>query len=105
MTARRRAQPVTSTPTTVLRWRMLIHAGLLLIFALFLLVAVLNDDAFQLAVAMFGILAALGGAADALYGHRYEASLLRRIASEAYRAQYAEAELARWKRLYAEQVR
>lgn len=103
MTARRRSTPPPAPPSTVLRWRLLLQTGLLLVFGAFLAVASVAGSGFEIAVAIFGILAAIGGAIDAVQGHRQETSLLRRIAHEAYRASYAEAELARVRRLRTNQ--
>jgi hypothetical protein len=96
---RRREDFVNAPPSTVLRWRLILQAALAFIFGVFLAVAWRHRGPLDIVVGFFGLLTAVGGAADAIWGHRYETSLLRKINSESYRAQYAEAELARIRRL------
>lgn len=103
MTARRRrgTDPLaaTSGPSTVLRWRLILQAALLFVFGAFLAVALTHGGGLNIIVGIFGVLAAIGGAIDAIYGHKYESGLLRQIANHSYRASYAEAELAQMRRL------
>lgn len=102
MSARRRRPAQRSGAYSELMGRLTVQAMLIIAFSLNVYIAVaFHRGVIEVLIAMFGIVIGLFGGLDVIKDHRSNATLRVRLASEATRANYAEAEVNRLKSYFS----